>query len=95
MRFIVILVALYLLAVIASNTAKADNHAWILVEWFDVVVYPTGERVKRGIPIAGPYQHLKNTRKMSCGRARIILSVHLTSEELQRVRCVPVRRKQR
>ena len=68
----------------------AEVREWILVEHFQALVYPTGERVQRGFPIAGPYQYRRHVRYMSCNRARLIISRHLTSEELQRVRCEPV-----
>jgi len=81
------LILLLILLLIPFEARGEEAQEWFLVEHFQVVVYPTGERIQQSVPISGPYEHHRHLSVTSCNRAWLILSRHLTAEELQRIKC--------
>src|SRR3990167_2805058 len=61
----------------------------ILVEEHAVISWPSGERLIRAFPVAGPFEKA-NPRKLSCNKAKMQLGLKISSEELQKLKCVPV-----
>ena|SRR3990167_936673 len=61
----------------------------ILVEEHAVISWPSGERLMRAFPVAGPFEKA-NPRKLSCNKVKMQLGLKISSEELQKLKCVSV-----